>query len=137
MANPFLSPNHQIIHICCYLTGHSLDWKPQHLNVYTYSHPCLIHKSHISLQHECVRLHTYNHLYPSQACGTSQALIGIMTVYSLQNMHLFPLIEITLTMNWQDGGTALIVAAKNGHSNVVETLLQHGASVDMKKTVSA
>ena len=52
-------------------------------------------------------------------------------------MHLFPLIEITLTMNWQDGGTALMFAAQNGHSNVVETLLQHGASVDMKKTVSA
>ena len=60
-----------------------------------------------------------------------------MTVYSLQNMHLFPLIEITLTMNWQDGWTALMVAALNGHSNAVETLLQHGASVDMKKTVSA
>ena len=60
-----------------------------------------------------------------------------MTVYSLQNMHLFPLIEITLTMNWQDGVTALMLAAENGHSNVVETLLQHGASVNMKKTVSA
>ena len=52
-------------------------------------------------------------------------------------MHLFPLIEITLTMNWQDGMTALMLAAQNGHSNVVETLLQHGASVDMKMTVSA
>ena len=30
-----------------------------------------------------------------------------------------------------------MAAAHNGHSNVVETLLQHGASVDMKKTVSA
>ena len=60
-----------------------------------------------------------------------------MTVYSLQNMHLFPLIEITLTVNWQDGGTALMLAAQDGHSNVVETLLQHGASVDMKATVSA
>ena len=52
-------------------------------------------------------------------------------------MHLFPLIEITLTMNWQDGWTALMSAAQDGHSNVVETLLQHGASVDMKGTVSA
>ena len=60
-----------------------------------------------------------------------------MTVYFLQTMHLFPLIEITLTMNWQDGWTALMLAAQNGHSNVVETLLQHGASVDMKMTVSA
>ena len=60
-----------------------------------------------------------------------------VTMYSLQNMHLFPLIEITLTMNWQNGGTALMLAAKNGHFNVVETLLQHGASMDMKTTVSA
>ena len=28
-------------------------------------------------------------------------------------------------------------AARDGHFNVVETLLQHGASVDMKTTVSA
>ena len=27
-------------------------------------------------------------------------------------------------------------ASKNGHSKVVETLLQHGASVDMQKDVS-
>ena len=27
-------------------------------------------------------------------------------------------------------------ASKSGHSNVVETLLQHGASVDMQKDVS-
>ena len=59
-----------------------------------------------------------------------------VTVYTLQNMHLFPLIEIILTMNWQDGWTALMYAAENGHSNVVETLLQHGASVDMQNVVS-
>ena len=59
-----------------------------------------------------------------------------MTVYSLRNMHLFPLIEITLTMNWQDGWPALMYAAQNGHSSVVETLLQHGASVDMQSVVS-
>ena len=59
-----------------------------------------------------------------------------MTVYSLQNMHLFPLIETTLTMNWQDGGTTLMLAAKNGHSNVVETLLQHRACIDMQSVVS-
>ena len=59
-----------------------------------------------------------------------------VTVHSLQNMHLFPLIEITLTMNWQGGWTALMFAARNGHSNVVEMLLQHEASVDMQSVVS-
>jgi len=29
-----------------------------------------------------------------------------------------------------------MIAAQNGHSNVVETLLQHGASVDMQSVVS-
>ena len=59
-----------------------------------------------------------------------------MTVYFLQNMYLFPLIEIHLTVNWQDGCTALMFAAQEGHSNVVKTLLQHGASVDMQSVVS-
>ena len=58
------------------------------------------------------------------------------TVHFLQNMYLFPLIEIHLTVNWQDGVTALMCAAQNGHSNVVETLLQHEASVDMQSVVS-
>ena len=51
-------------------------------------------------------------------------------------MHLLSLIEISLTMNWQNGQTALMYAAVNGHSNMVETLLQHGASVDMQSVVS-
>ena len=51
-------------------------------------------------------------------------------------MHLLSLIEINLTVNWQNGRTALMYAAQNGHSNVVETLLQHGASVHMQSLVS-
>ena len=42
-----------------------------------------------------------------------------------------------LLSNWQDGCTALISAARNGHTNVVDTLLHHGASVDLTKKVSA
>ena len=59
-----------------------------------------------------------------------------VTVYSLRNNYLFPLTEILLTMNWQDGGSALMFAAQNGHSSVVKMLLQHGASVDMQSLVS-
>ena len=58
------------------------------------------------------------------------------TVHFLKNMYLFPLIEIHLAVNWQNGWTALMLAAQEGHSIVVETLLQHGASVDMQSVVS-
>ena len=47
-----------------------------------------------------------------------------VTVHSLKNL----VIDIDLTMRWQDGQTALMFAAQEGHSNVVETLLQHGAT---------
>ena len=58
------------------------------------------------------------------------------TVHFLQNMNLFPLIDTHLTVNCQSGWTALMSAARNGHFNVVETLLQRGASVDMQNVVS-
>ena len=37
------------------------------------------------------------------------------TVHSLQSMHLFPLVEIHLTVNWQDGQTALMSTSLNQH----------------------
>ena len=58
-------------------------------------------------------------------------------VHSLQNLHLFLLIEMRFTVNCQDGWTALMSAAQNGHKNVVDTLLHHGARVDMTTEVSA
>ena len=72
-------------------------------------------------------LEVYIHIYSEGSYETAHAL---------QSVHLLPLIEINLTVNWQDGWTALMYAAQNGHSNVVETLLQHGASVDMQSVVS-
>ena len=44
--------------------------------------------------------------------------------------------ECSTSYNSQNGWTALMSASHNGHSNVVETLLQHGASVDQQKDVS-
>ena len=38
--------------------------------------------------------------------------------------------------NRQDGRTALMCAAQDGHTKVVEVLLQYGANVDLKMTVS-
>jgi len=40
------------------------------------------------------------------------------------------------SFDWQDGWTALMSAALNGHTKVVEILLQHGAKVDVQKEVS-
>lgn len=45
------------------------------------------------------------------------------------------LVEQTLYIT-QGGWTALILAASNGHTNVVEILLQHKPSVDMQNEVS-
>ena len=42
-----------------------------------------------------------------------------------------------LLSNWQNGWTALMSAAQNGHKNVVDTLLHHGARVDLTIKVSA
>ena len=38
--------------------------------------------------------------------------------------------------DFQDGWTPLVFAAQNGHSSVVGTLLQYGATVDKADTVS-
>ena len=40
------------------------------------------------------------------------------------------------TNDFQDGWTPLMFAAQNGHSRVVETLLQYGATIDKAKRVS-
>jgi len=40
------------------------------------------------------------------------------------------------SFNWQDGWTALMFAAQNGHTKVVKTSLQHGAKVDMQEEAS-
>ena len=38
--------------------------------------------------------------------------------------------------DFQDGWTPLMIAAQNGHSSVLETLLQYGATVDKANRVS-
>ena len=42
---------------------------------------------------------------------------------------------LMFTIVWQDGHTPLIIASQNGHAQVVATLLQHGARVDMQNKV--
>ena len=142
----------------------SMEWKGTSGNHYPRQSGLSVYSEHAFLTLSCQETITYTSLSPctsrtvcslhsntftgEQCCCILDAYVpgyryilysegSYLTVYSLQNMHLFPLIEITLTMNWQNGGTALILAAESGHFNVVETLLQHGASVDMKATVSA
>ena len=141
----------------------SMEWKGTSGNHYPRQSGLSVYSEHAFLTLGCQKTITYTSLSPCTSCtvrslhsntftgaqcccildayipGYRQILYSegsYVTVYSLQNMYLFPLIEITLTMNWQNGGSALMFAAKNGHSNVVETLLQHGASVDQQSVVS-
>ena len=44
--------------------------------------------------------------------------------------------ECSIVHNFQNGWTALMSASFNGHTTVVEVLLQHGASVDKQEEVS-
>ena len=46
------------------------------------------------------------------------------------------LYEPLLTPSWQDGHTALILAAKGGHLKVVELLIEKGADVERTNNVS-
>ena len=39
------------------------------------------------------------------------------------------------TLSCQDGGSSLMVASQNGHVEVVDKLLQHGATVDLQAQV--
>ena len=39
------------------------------------------------------------------------------------------------TLSCQDGGSSLMLASLNGHVEVVDKLLQHGATVDLKDQV--
>ena len=39
------------------------------------------------------------------------------------------------TLSCQDGRSSLMLASQNGHVEVVDKLLQHGATVDMKHQV--
>ena len=39
------------------------------------------------------------------------------------------------TLSCQDGGSSLMLASLNGHVEVVDKLLQHGATVDRKDQV--
>ena len=41
------------------------------------------------------------------------------------------------SFNPQNGVSSFLLATMNGHVDVMQTLLQHGATVDLKKNVSA
>ena len=47
-----------------------------------------------------------------------------------------PATQVNLVCGLQDGWTSLILAAKQGQDKVVKTLLEHGATVDIKSKVS-
>ena len=68
-------------------------------------------------------------------------IIPTWQVYQLSDSVLFTFSLLCvygcLHYKTQNGVTALLLAVKKGHVNVVSTLLKHGARVDMKNLVSA
>ena len=46
------------------------------------------------------------------------------------------LVMVEQTLHYQGGWTALMLAASDGHTSVVETLLQHKSSTDIQNEVS-
>ena len=69
----------------------------------------------------------------THSCVTMQ----LSTVNSCVSTDFAMIVYQLLLSNWQDGWTALMSAAHNGHKNVVDTLLHHGARVDLTLKVSA
>ena len=44
--------------------------------------------------------------------------------------------DMTVTVNLQDGTTALFAASQEGHFSTVEQLIKAGVSLDVQRTVS-
>ena len=50
-------------------------------------------------------------------------------------MHMPIIVLLFMTYTIKDGWSSLIIASLNGHAEVVDKLLQHGATVDLLKEV--
>ena len=51
------------------------------------------------------------------------------------NVRCVSLLSSPDTLSCKDGCSSLIVASRDGHVEVVDKLLQHGATVDLQKVV--
>ena len=51
------------------------------------------------------------------------------------NVRCVSLLSSLDTLSCQDGKSSLMLASQNGHVEVVDKLLQHGATVDLKDQV--
>ena len=58
-----------------------------------------------------------------------------LKLYVSQEHALLDLMFIFLYLHGQDKWTPLMIASQNGHVDVVNVLLQHGASVDLQNKV--
>ena len=73
--------------------------------------------------------HCYQALPPMFSTGTGSFL------YPLVNVRCVSLLSSPDTLSCQDGWSSLMSASRNGHVEVVDKLLQHGATADLKDEV--
>ena len=73
--------------------------------------------------------HCYQALPLTFSAGTGSFL------YPLVNMRYVSLLSSPDTLSCQDGKSSLMVASLNGHVEVVDKLLQHGATLDLQAQV--
>ena len=73
--------------------------------------------------------HCYQALPPTFSAGTGSFL------YPLVSVRCVSLLSSPDTLSCQDEWSSLMLASQNGHVEVVDKLLQHGATVDLQNVV--
>ena len=63
-------------------------------------------------------------------------IVFILCMYKVINVYTLQFIHIYIYYNIQDGYTSLHFAAKNGHLEVVKLLIEKGANLQDKDSVS-
>ena len=63
-------------------------------------------------------------------------MFGVHSITSLLPILCMLCADMTLTIDLQDGATALMVASQERHCSIVERLIDAGASLDLQTNVS-
>ena len=63
-------------------------------------------------------------------------MFGVHSITRLLPILCMLCADMLVTINLQDGTTALFVASQEGHCSIVERLIEAGASLDLQRNVS-